>query len=60
MYLIRSLLDVPFTKIGSVFGGKDHSTVMSAVNKVEKMLKTNASYNTAIVEIKKLLKVENS
>ena len=60
MYLIRSILDVPFKKIGSVFGGKDHSTVMSAITKVENSLKTNTSLNIAIGEIKKLLNIENS
>lgn len=56
MYLIRSMLDVPFTKIGFIFGGKDHSTVMSGVNKVEKSLKTNQMLQTAVSEIKTQLK----
>lgn len=56
MYLIRSMLDVPFTKIGYMFGGKDHSTVMSGVNKVEKSLKTNELLQTAISDIKSRLK----
>ena len=56
MYLIRSMLDVPFTKIGFMFGGKDHSTVMSGVNKVEKSLKTNDNLQTAVSEIKSKLK----
>ena len=56
MYLIRSMLDVPFTKIGIIFGGKDHSTVMSGVTKVEKSLKTNTLMQTAVSEIKSQLK----
>ena len=56
MYLIRFMLDVPFTKIGYMFGGKDHSTVMSGVNKVEKSLKTNEQLQTAVSEIKSKLK----
>ncbi len=56
MYLIRTMLDVPFTKIGLVFGGKDHSTVMNGVERVEKELKTNSSLQTAINELKKGLK----
>lgn len=56
MYLIRSMLDVPFTRIGIMFGGKDHSTVMSGVTKVENSLKTNTNLQTAISEIKTLLK----
>lgn len=56
MYLIRLLLDTPFEKIGLMFGGKDHSTVMSGVKKVEKELKTNLSLQDTISELKKLIK----
>ncbi len=52
MYLIRVMLDTPFTKIGYTFGGKDHSTVMNGVTKVEKSLKTNTALQQAINEIK--------
>ena len=36
MFLCRNLLDVPFIKIGEEFGKRDHSTVISACEKVEK------------------------
>lgn len=53
IYLCRILLDMPFTKIGELFGGKDHSTIMSAVKKVERMLQTDASYQQVISDLKK-------
>lgn len=53
MYLIRETLDVPLKKIGQVFGGKDHTTVMSAIQKVEKELKTDDRLKEAIDELKK-------
>ena len=56
MYLIRKMLDTPYTKIGMVFGGRDHSTVMNGVEKVEKELKTNPNIEQVISEIKSLLK----
>lgn len=56
MYLIRTMMDVPFTKIGYIFGGKDHSTVMNGVTKVEKTLKTNTALQQAVNEIKTRLK----
>ena len=56
MYLIRYKLDVPLKKIGNMFGGKDHTTVMSAISKVEKELKTNETLKTAIEELEKRLK----
>ena len=34
MYLIRSLTDYSYPSIGKVFGGRDHSTVISAVDKI--------------------------
>lgn len=56
MYMIRKMLDTPYTKIGYMFGGKDHSTVMSGVEKVEKELKTNPNIETVINDIKSRLK----
>ncbi len=56
MYLIRALLDTPFKKIGKVFGGKDHATVISGVNKVEKSLKTDEALRNVIQELEKRLK----
>lgn len=57
MYLIRYELDLPFKKIGSLFGGKDHSTVMSAVAKIESDVKNNAELRKAIQDLR--AKVEN-
>ena len=51
MYLIKKHLDLPFKKIGQMFGGKDHTTVMSGINKVEKELKINEQLATAISEL---------
>jgi chromosomal replication initiator protein len=56
MYLIRTMLDVPFLKIGALFGGKDHSTVMNAVKKVEKSLKVDEAIATAVDQLEKRLK----
>jgi chromosomal replication initiator protein len=56
MYLIRTLLDVPFAKIGESFGGKDHATVMNGVSKVEKSLKEDRNLQKAISELESRLK----
>ena len=55
-YLIKTMLDVSYDKIGASFSGKDHSTVMSGVKKVENELKTNTLIQSAVNEIKKRLK----
>lgn len=36
MYLFRTELDLPLSSIGSFFGGRDHTTVLHAVEKIEK------------------------
>lgn len=35
MYLIRKLTNMPLTDIGAVMGGKDHSTVLHSIKKIE-------------------------
>lgn len=55
MYLIRDLLDASFVSIGEAFGGRDHSTVMKACDKVEENKKTDQNYQIAISELKKIL-----
>jgi chromosomal replication initiator protein len=56
MYLIRTMLDVPFTKIGQTFGGKDHATVMNGVEKVENSIKTDKALAKAVSELETRLK----
>ena len=56
MYLIRINIDVPLTKIGNTFGGRDHTTVMNGILKVENMLKTDDSLKTVIETLQKKLK----
>ena len=55
MYLCRNMLNTSFVQIGKIFGGRDHSTVMTAVEKVENLLKTDINLSTAISQIKKSL-----
>lgn len=35
MYLLRTVLDLSLKEIGQLLGGKDHSTVLHAVNKIQ-------------------------
>lgn len=52
MYLCRMLTDQSFPRIGLEFGGRDHSTVIHAVDKIEKDLKENTQLKEIINEIK--------
>lgn len=56
MYLVRDLIkDISFIQIGHEFGGRDHSTVMKACDKVQKKLDKDMNYRKAIQEIKEKL-----
>ncbi|OCN03956.1 chromosomal replication initiator protein DnaA [Erysipelotrichaceae bacterium MTC7] len=57
IYLIRELLDVPFKKIGSEFGNRDHSTIMTSYDKITGYLKEKGIYKDVIDDIKKRLGV---
>ena len=56
MYLIRQYIDIPLKKVGEMFGGKDHTTVMSAITKVDKELKTNEQLKAAIEALQAKIK----
>ena len=53
IYLIRDLLDLPLKKIGQVFGGRDHTTIIHSIEKVDKLLKTDPQAKIVIEELKK-------
>lgn len=52
MYLCRMLTDETFPRIGLEFGGRDHSTVIHACDKIESDLKNNKKLEFEINEIK--------
>ena len=53
IYLCRKLLDIPHNKIGDEFGGRDHSTIISACAKVEKQIEKDSVYASAVSDIEK-------
>lgn len=55
MYLSRELTDSSLPKIGAEFGGKDHTTVIHAHEKIQKLLADDPSIQKEIEEIKHLL-----
>lgn len=55
MYLCRMLTDQSFPRIGLEFGGRDHSTVIHAVDKIEKDILENNQLKEIINEIKATL-----
>lgn len=56
MYLARELTDTSLPKIGSEFGGKDHTTVLHSIEKIELELKTDADLQEDVQNLKMDLK----
>lgn len=58
MYLSRELTDTSLSKIGEEFGGRDHTTVLHAYDKIKDEISQNAQFDTNIKDIVKILKTE--
>ena len=56
MYLCRESTDFSFSKIGEIFGGRDHSTIMSNCNKIQTLYQEDELIKYDIDEINKKLK----
>src|SRR5450432_80573 len=48
MFLARKLTNMSYPEIGSRFGGKDHSTVISAVRKIERLCGEDPSVRSVV------------
>lgn len=55
MYLVRQLTDRSLPEIGEAFGGRDHTTVIHAVEKIEKEIKLDPSLQNTITELESLI-----
>ena len=55
MYLIKEILGIPLIQIGKVFGGRDHSTVIHSIRKVEGSLERDRELQDRIEEIRQEL-----
>ena len=53
MFLCRKMTEESYDKIGIEFGGKDHSTVMHSVEKIENEVKINKDLANIIEKLKK-------
>ncbi len=53
MYLCKKHLKTSFPEIGGKFGGKDHTTVMHACRKIERLLASDASLQNDIARLEK-------
>ena len=55
IYLISELLPLPLTSIGSVMGGRDHSTVMHSKNKVAGLIARDDRIKSKVEDIRNMV-----
>ncbi|HET8655667.1 MAG TPA: chromosomal replication initiator protein DnaA [Longimicrobiaceae bacterium] len=52
MYLIKDLFDLPLVEIGKLFGGRDHSTVIHSISKVEEEMARDEGFRRRVEELR--------
>lgn len=55
MYLCREMIELSFPRIGELFGGRDHSTVLHGYEKIVEDLKYDVTLQMAVESIKRKL-----
>jgi chromosomal replication initiator protein len=55
MYLLRTQLGIPYEEVGRLVGGRDHSTVMHAVDKITELATTDVHIREDMLKIKNTL-----
>ena len=59
MYLCRNVAGLSLPKIGADFGNRDHTTVMHAVNKIEKEIKEKTNTKLIVESVKNIIEDAN-
>jgi chromosomal replication initiator protein len=55
MYLSKALTSKSLPEIGRKFGGRDHTTVMHAVRKIDELIATDASLAEDLELLRRML-----
>ena len=51
IYIAREITQLSMSAIGSEFGGRDHSTIVYAIQQVEKIMKTDPKTKATVEDI---------
>ncbi|HSU16044.1 chromosomal replication initiator protein DnaA [Longimicrobium sp.] len=56
MFLTRELFDLPLVEIGKLFGGRDHSTVIHSISKVEEDMAADPGFRQRVDKVRASLR----
>jgi chromosomal replication initiator protein len=51
MYAMRKMLEMPLSEIGACFGGRDHSTVLYSIRKVERRIELDPAFRDRVRDV---------
>ena len=60
MFLCREMTDYSTTEIGEEFGGRDHTTVIHSIDKIQGLLLTDPTIDTLIENLKRKIKEQSA
>jgi chromosomal replication initiator protein len=60
MYLCREMTNLSLPKIGQIFGGRDHTTVMHAYKKIAELMKERRSIYNQVTELTTRIKQKSA
>jgi chromosomal replication initiator protein len=57
MYVFRQITDLSYPSIAKLFGGRDHTTVIHAVDKIERLMKERKQIFDQVNDLTQRLKM---